>query len=71
MSQELSHPGHVGLVRRQVELNRQRIVDAIAPPKGFTSEEVVKWIENLLSQHHTLCQQEFDRHPPYHRYTGD
>ena len=72
MSEELSHPGHVGLVRRQVEINRQQIVEAIAPPKGFTSEEVVKWIENLLSEHHTLCQREHDR--TYYgssKFTGD
>jgi hypothetical protein len=72
MSQELSHPGHVGLVRKQVELNRQRIVDAVVPPKGFTGDQMVTWIENLLSQHHTLCQQEHDRNSQYEvRWTND
>jgi hypothetical protein len=72
MSDELSHPGHVGLVRKQVEINRQRIVDAVVAPKDFTSEEVVKWIENLLAEHHTLCQREHDR-TDYgsSKFTGD
>jgi hypothetical protein len=72
MSVELSHPGHVGLVRKQVEINRQRIVDAVVPPKDFTADQVVTWIENLLSEHHTLCQREHDR--TYYgssKFTGD
>lgn len=72
MSQELSHPGHVGLVRKQLEINRHRIVDAIEPPKGFTAEQIVTWVENLLSEHHTLCQKEHDR--TYYgssKFTGD
>jgi hypothetical protein len=72
VSQELSHPGHVGLVRRQLELNRQRIADVVVPPHGSTADDVVRWIENLLSEHHTLCQQEHDR--TYYggsKFTGD
>lgn len=72
MSDELSHPGHVGFVRKVVEFNRQRIVDAVEPPSDFTADQVVTWIENLLSEHHTLCQREHDR--TYYgssKFTGD
>lgn len=72
MSYELSHPGHVGLVRKQLEINRQRIVDAVVPPSGSTADDMVRWIENLLSEHHALCQKEHDR--TYYgttKWTGD
>jgi len=72
MSDELSHPGHVGLVRKLVEFNRQRIVDAVVAPKDFTADDLVRWVENLLAEHHTLCQKEHDR--TYYgssKFTGD
>jgi len=75
MSKELADPGHVFYVRKWLKHNAEKIAAAVEPPgpvdKESTGDDFVRWLSNLLEQHHRVCQQELDRNPPYHRYTGD
>ena len=75
MSADLADPGHVFYVRKWLKHNAEKIAEAVEPPgpvdKQSTGDDFVRWLSNLLEQHHRVCQQEFDRNPPYHRYTGD
>ena len=75
MSIQLADPGHVWYALKWWKHNRERIAAAAEPPgavdKEFTGDDFVRWIEKLLESHHRVCQQEFDRRPPFTRYTGD
>lgn len=76
MSSELADPGHVWYVRRWLTHNAEKIAAAVEPPsaadKQSTGTDFVRWVTNLLDQHHRVCQQEFDRSGVhYHRFTGD
>ena len=66
MSGQYSDPGHVWYVRKWLTANAERIAVAVEPPQGpghatFTGEDFVRWLDNLLQQHHRYCQQEYDR----------
>ena len=76
MSNQLAEPGHVAYVRKWMTHNAERIAAAVEPPQGpghatFTGEDFVRWVTNLLEQHHRYCQQEHARRPPFTTYTGD
>jgi hypothetical protein len=75
MSKELADPGHVFYVRKWLKHNADKIAAAVEPPgkvdMHLTGADFVGWLEKLLESHHRVCQQELDRNPPYHRYTGD
>jgi hypothetical protein len=56
--------------------NADKIAAVVEPPgaadKQSTGADFVRWVSNLLDQHHRVCQQEFDRSGHvYHRFTGD
>lgn len=77
MSGKLADPGHVGLVRRWLAFNSERIAAVIEPPgaagkASAAGADFVRWLGALLDQHQTICQQEYDRSGgSYHRYAGD
>jgi hypothetical protein len=65
MSKQHADPGHVWYVKKWLSHNAERIAAAVEPPgaidKDFTGADFVKWVANLIDQHHTCCQQEYDR----------
>lgn len=76
MSGEFADPGHVWVVRRWLQHNSERIAAVTEPPgaghKCYGGADFVRWLEELLTQHHSVCQQHFDRDGrPHQRYAGD
>jgi len=76
MSGQIADPGHVWYVRKWLSHNAERIAAVTEPPavsdKDFTGADFVRWVTNLINEHHRCCQQEFERSGGnYHRYTGD
>ena len=65
MSNQPADPGHVWYTLKWLKHNRERIAAAVEPPGAvdmqITGEDFVRWVTNLLEQHHRYCQQEYDR----------